>query len=137
MSKEDINEVLLGMLNGTFQCENYKDIVESYKIKSKRKKEKTFDSLVNNFFYEEEELKTNFEEEKKMPDNFIGLMKELSPIFTYPQRYAVLLGRSDLSDEDFEKIVQNNMKKKEYIFNSSIIVEHTENFYYMKNRSQY
>ena len=44
-----------------------------------------------------------------MPDNFIGLMKELSPIFTYPQRYAVLLGRSDLSDEDFEKIVQNNM----------------------------
>ena len=135
--EEDINEVLLGMLNGTFQCENYKDIVESYKIKSKRKKEKTFDSLVNNFFYEEEELKTNFEEEKKMPDNFIGLMKELSPIFTYPQRYAVLLGRSDLSDEDFEKIVQNNMKKKEYIFNSSIIVEHTEDFYYMKNRSQY
>ena len=134
--EEDINAVLLGMINGSFQCENYKNIVESFQIKSKIKKEKTFDSLVNYFFYEEE-LQTNFEEKNTMPDNFSDLMKEISPIFTSPQRYAVLLCRSDLSDDDYKKIIQNKMKNKEYLLNSSIIVEHTEDIYYMKNRSQY
>ena len=97
--EDDINEVLLGMINGSFQCENYKDIVESYKIKSNKEKEKTFDNLVNSFFYKREGFQSKFEEEFKFPDNFSDLMKELSPIFTYPQRYAVLIGRSDLSEE--------------------------------------
>ena len=137
--EEDINEVLLGMLNGSFQCENYKDIVESYKIKSKKKKEKTFENLVNSFFYEYEEevFQSKLEEEEIFPDNFNDLMRILSPIFTYPQRYAVLMGRSDLSDEDFEKMVQNKMEKTEYLLNASIIVNHTKDINYMKNITQY
>ena len=137
--EEDINEVLLGMLNGSFQCENYKDIVESYKIKSNKKKEKTFENLVNSFFYEYEEevFQSKLEEEEIFPDNFNDLMRILSPIFTYPQRYAVLMGRSDLSDEDFEKMVQNKMEKTEYLLNASIIVNHTKDINYMKNITQY
>ena len=93
--------------------------------------------MVNSFFYKREGFQSKFEEEFKFPDNFSDLMKELSPIFTYPQRYAVLIGRSDLSEEDFQKMVQSKMNNKEYLLNSSIIVEHTEDIYYMKNRSQY
>ena len=106
--EDDINKVIKGMLDGNIQCENYKDIIESYNIKMEMKEEKTYDRLVNSFFYGSYSQQSLIDNDIVVfPDTFSELMKEISPIFTNPQRYTVLLARSDMSDEDFEKMVTN------------------------------
>ena len=160
----EINEVIKGMLNGTIQCENYKDIVESYKIKEERYYEKVYENFYADFFYadyEEEEMEEKEqkeeeehmeeqeqeqeqkegeqegqEEEVKYPDTFKEFIDELSPIFTNPQKITVLMARSDMSDADFKTMVKNkNKTNEEYYLNSSITIVHTDDIYYMKNRT--
>ena len=160
----EINEVIKGMLNGTIQCENYKDIVESYKIKEVRYYEKVYENSYADFFYgdygeEEMEEKDQKEEEEHMeeqeqeqeqkegeqgekeeevkyPDTFKEFIDELSPIFTNPQKITVLMARSDMPDVDFKKMVENrNKTNEEYYLNSSITIVHTDDIYYMKNRT--
>ena len=161
----EINEVIKGMLNGTIQCENYKDIVESYKIKEVRYYEKVYENSYADFFYgdygeeemeekdqkeeeehmeEEEEQEQEQkegeqgekEEEVKYPDTFKEFIDELSPIFTNPQKITVLMARSDMPDVDFKKMVENrNKTNEEYYLNSSITIVHTDDIYYMKNRT--
>ena len=137
--EDDINKVFQGMLSGEIQCENYKDIVDSLeiaKIENNATREKTYEGLVSDFFYEGEFIyyDDEVEEEVYYPDNFNDFMKILSPVFTEPKRYSILIARSDISDFDYQKMVENRKNYKNYILNSSIAVEHTEDICYMKNK---
>ena len=140
--EDDINKVFQGMLNGEFQCENYKDIVDSLeieKIENNATTEKTYEGLVTNFFYEDElmydDIVEEVEEEVYYPDNFNDFMKILSPVFTEPKIYSILIARSDISDSDYQKMVENRKKNnKNYILNSSIVIEHTEDIHYLKSK---
>ena len=99
--EDDINKVLFGMLNGTIQCENYEDIIESHKIKSEEKMEKTPDNLFIEFITGKALYNISFNE----------LIKKISHIFTDPTRISVLISRSDLTDEEYKKLVENRKKK--------------------------
>ena len=132
--EEDIDKVIYGMMNNTIQCENYKEIVDSYKITADIKHEKSYDTLVSRFFYEYDfEDRRSEEKEISFPKNFKDFMKFLSPIFTNPKRIAVLMARSDMSDEDFEEMVENKKMNtnEKYILNNSIIIENTDDIYYL------
>ena len=156
--EEDINGLILGMLNGSIQCENYNNIVESYKIEEVRKFEKSYDNSLFQFFQErdeedqeevekkqeeqkeeenQEEEEEQKEEEVNYPNTFKDFMEKLSPVFTNPQRITVLVARSDLSDEDFKNMVESKKSKinEKYNLNSTITIEHTDDIYYMKNRT--
>ena len=134
--EDDINKFIKGMLDGSIQCENYKDIIESYNIKMEIKEEKTYDRLVNSFFYGSYPQQTIIDENIVLPDTFSELIKEISPIFTYPRRYTILLSRSDMPDKDFKNLVEKRTEIREYIINPNIKIEHTQDIYYMKNRTK-
>ena len=137
--EEDIDKVIYGMMNNTIQCENYKEIVDSYKITADIKHEKSYDTLVSRFFYEYDfEDRRSEEKEISFPKNFKDFMKFLSPIFTRPKRIAVLMARSDMSDEDFEEMVENKKMNtnEKYILNNSIIIENTDNIYYLNKTTK-
>ena len=61
-------------------------------------------------------------------------MQELSPIFINPQRITILIGRNDLSNEDFQKLVKNREEAAEYILNKEISIEHTQKIDYLKDK---
>ena len=119
--EDDINIVLFGMLNGTFQCENYEDIIESHKIKVEEKKEKTSDNLFNEFVTGKKVYNISYNE----------LIKKVSHIFTEPNRITILIARSDLSDEEYKKLVENRKKNAKYIINEQIKITHTEEINYL------
>ena len=119
--EDDINKVLFGMLNGTFQCENYEDIIESHKIKVEEKKEKTSDNLFNEFVTGKKVYNISYDE----------LIKKVSHIFTEPNRITILIARSDLPDEEYKKLVENRKKNAKYIINEQIKITHTEEINYL------
>ena len=108
--EDEINEVLLGMIKGNIKCDNYKDIVKSYKLKQS-KKEKNPLSLFKKFIgRDDDENDDNDYLEKKMPKSFGKFVKKISSIFTEPERYTILVTRSDMPDSEFNKIM--NRRKK-------------------------
>ena len=131
--EDDINEVLLGMINGNIKCENYNDIIRSFKLKGEKKSEKTYISLFNDYIYGKYDYYINETDDTVYPNNFEDLIKEISPIFTEPKRYTILISRSDISDEDFNKLVENKNKTSKYIINPKINIEHTKDIAYLKN----
>jgi hypothetical protein len=132
--EDDINEVLLKIINGNIQCENYHDIIESFKLKGSENKEKTYNTLFNDYIYGKYEPYIIDFNETKYPDSFEELMQELSPIFINPQRITILIGRNDLSNEDFQKLVKNREEAAEYILNKEISIEHTQKIDYLKDK---
>ena len=131
--EEDINNVIEGVVNGSIQCENYKEIVDSYKITAEEKIEKSYDTLVSSFFYGTYEGERRKEEEIQFPKTFKDFIGFLSEIFKEkPKRIAVLMARSDMSDEDFSKMVENKKKNtnERYKLNPSIVIEHTDDICY-------
>ena len=140
--EDDINEVILGMINGNIQCENYEDIINSYKLKSNNKKEKTYKTLFRDFISEKYDNNNNHDDinyhnDEEYPDNFTQLMQKIAPIFKEPQRYTILIGRKDISDEDFKKMVENRKKNANYIINKNITIEHTEKIDYLKYKNNF
>lgn len=128
--EDDINKVLLGMINGTIQCENYNDIIESYKLKANETKEKTSEYLFNNFINKKKV--NNIELKDVIYHNTLSeLMKEISPVFLEPKRYTMLIARKDLSDEDYEEMVKNRINTAKYIINENITIEHTKKIDYL------
>ena len=121
--EDDINKVLFGMLNGTIQCENYEDIIESHKIKTEEKREKTSDELFIEFITGKTLYNISFNE----------LIKKISHIFTDPTRIAVLISRSDLTDEEYKKLVENRKNNAKYIINEQINIIHTEEINYLNS----
>ena len=131
--EDDINEVLYGMYIGDIQCENYADIVESFKLKNNQKTSKNMDILFQNFAFG----KTNWddddsqEEEVVYPDNFYDFMQEMSSIFLEPKRYTILIARKDLPEEDYKQMIDNRKKNAEYKLNKNIKIQHTEEIDYL------
>ena len=128
--EDDINEVLSGMINGNLKCENYKDIIKSFKLKGKNKKEKTHNSLFYDYIYGKNDfppIDVNYD----FPNNFEDLIKEISPIFKEPKRYTILISRSDLLDEDFNKMFENRQNTAKYILNPTVNIQHTKKIDYL------
>ena len=121
--EDDINKVLFGMINGTIQCENYEDIIESHKVKVNEKREKTSDNLFNEFVAGKAVYNINYDE----------LVKKISHIFTEPRRITILIVRSDLTDEEYKKLVEDRKKNAKYIINEQIKITHTEKINYLNN----
>ena len=133
--EDDINDVLFEMINGDIQCENYAEIVESYKLKDVKKTEKNIDILFHNFAFGK--IDPNFvfdnseEEEVIYPDNFYDFIQELSSIFLEPKRYTILIARKDLSEEDYKNMIDNRKKNGQYKLNKKIEIQHTEEIDYL------
>ena len=135
--EDDINDVLFRMINGDIQCENYAEIVESYKLKDVKKTEKNIDILFHNFAFGK--IDRNFvfdnseeeEEEVIYPDNFYDFIQELSSVFLEPKRYTILIARKDLSEEDYKNMIDNRKKNGQYKLNKKIEIQHTEEIDYL------
>ena len=139
--EDDINKVLLETIKGNIQCENYKEIVESYKLEINQDIEKNYNNIFYTFafgkfeemdFPEEEEEEE--EEEPIYPDNFNDFIEKLSPIFTNPRRYTILIARKDLTDEEYRNMIDKR-KELKYLLNESIAINHTEEIDYL-NKTQ-
>ena len=137
--EDDINEVLLGMIKGKIKCDNYKDIVKSYKMKNKEITEKNPANLFNYFISEgnsnENERGKNNYIKKKFPKTFSKFMKKLSTIFTEPKRYTILVSRYDLSDELYNEIIKKRKENAKYILNENIKIIYTDNIEFLKPRT--
>ena len=132
--EDDINEVLLGMLNGNVKCENYNDIVKSYKLKGEKKKKKTPEYLFNKFIEDKDgNINNNKLKETVFPDTFVEFMNDISSIFINPRRYTILIVRKGISDEDFEKMFQDRKKNDKYILNEEIKIQHTKEIDFLNN----
>ena len=126
----DINEILLGMLNGNVLCENYQNIVKSYKFKDNELMEKTPENLFYNFIEEtgENEVTLIFLE------TFIEFMKEIDSIFLNPRRYTILVVRNGISDGDFDKMFEDRKNNAKYILNKEIEIKHTKLIDYLNDK---
>ena len=133
--EDDINEVLLGMIQGKIKCDNYKDIVKSYKMKKEDIIEKNPTNLFTEFI-----STTNKNEEKKhqkikYPKNFRKFMKKLSPIFMEPKRYTILVTRHQLSDDLYKEMMKKRKQTAKYILNPNIRIIYTDNIEFLKPRN--
>ena len=135
--EEEIDKLLLDIINGKVVCENYNDIVTSFKTKQDLKIEKNPENLFNEFitgtFTNDENVNAYLESE--FPLNFKDLMEEISTVFTEPKRYTILVYRSDIPDKYFEKIIKNKKKNNIYILNKSVGIFNTDNISILKPRN--
>ena len=127
--EEEIDQLLLDIIEGKIVCENYNDIVKSFKTKQETIIEKNPDNLFNEFitgtFTNDENVNAYLEGE--FPDKFEDLIKEISSVFTEPKRYTILVFRSDISDKYYEKIIKKKKKVNVYILNKSVGIFNTDN----------
>ena len=127
--EEEIDELLLDIINGKIVCENYNDIVTSFKTKQDEKIEKNIDNLFNEFitgtFTNDENVNSYLESD--FPDTFKEFMKQISSVFTEPKRYTILVYRSDIPDKYFQKIIKKKKKKNVYILNKNVKILNTDN----------
>lgn len=132
--EDDINEVLLGMIKGNVKCENYKDIIKSYKIKPLDIIEKNPLNLFNSFISEKNENENINYLKKKFPKSFRKFMKKISTVFTEPRRYTILIIRNEISDNLFNEMMKKRKKTAKYILNENINIIHTNNIEFLKHR---
>ena len=121
--EDDINKVLLDVIEGRIDIHNYKEIVESYNLNIKAKKEKTFENLFDDFISEDEAPNTYLNDET-MPKSFSELVEIVKPIFINPTRISLLIARNTLSDAVYEAMLQKRSQIKEYILNKNISITH-------------
>ena len=135
--EEEIDELLLDIINGKITCENYNDIVTSFKIKQEEKIEKNIDNLFNEFitgtFTNDENVNSYLESE--FPDTFQELMNEISSVFTEPKRYTILIYRSDIPHKYYEKIIRRKKRRNVYILNKNVSIFNTDNIAILKPRN--
>ena len=133
--EDEINEVLLEMIKGNIKCDNYKDIVKSYKLKQGNK-EKNPLSLFNKFIGRDDyENEDNDYLKKKMPKSFGKFVKKISSIFTEPERYTILITRSDMPDSEFNEIMNRRKRNAKYILNESVKIIYTNNIEFLKPKN--
>ena len=136
--EDEINEILLGMINGKIKCDNYKDIIKSYRIKTENINEKNPENLFKEFISEgnnnENENGINYTK-IKFPKKFGKFMKKLSPIFINPKRYTILISRYDISDNEFNLMFKKRKETAKYILNENIRIIYTDNIEFLKPRN--
>ena len=127
--EEEIDELLLDIINGKIICENYNDIVTSFKTKKDEKIEKNIDNLFNEFitgtFTNDENVNSYLESD--FPENFKDFMEQISSVFTEPKRYTILVYRSDIPDKYYRKIIRRKKKNNVYILNRNMSIFNTDN----------
>ena len=132
--EDDINTVLSEMINGELKCENFDDIVNSFSNNEEKKIERTPDYLFNNFI-KEKRVNKNLLKEKSNKISYTELIEKISNTFKNPQRYSILVARSDISDEDFKKMLEKRKQITHYFLNNNITIEHTDKIDYLKDRT--
>ena len=133
--EDEINEVLSGMIEGNIKCDNYKDIVKSYKLKQ-GKKEKNPLSLFKKFIGRDDfENEDNDYIKKKMPKSFGKFVKKISSIFTEPERYTILVTRNDMPDREFNEIMNRRKQNAKYILNENVKIIYNNNIEFLKPRN--
>ena len=133
--EDEINEVIYKMLKGEVKCHNYKDIVKSYKMKNNEINNKSPENLFNGFISRvNDEGLFNDYSNVKFPKTFLKLMKKLSPIFTQPKRYTILVSRYDLPDNEFNEMMKRRKETAKYILNENIGIYYTDNIEILKPR---
>ena len=133
--EDEINEILLGMINGKIKCDNYKDIVKSYKILNENINEKNPANLFNEFISENNNEKELNYKKIKFPKTFKKFMKKISSIFIDPKRYTILINRYDMSDKEFKELMEKRKQKSKYILNENIRIIYTDNIEFLKPRN--
>ena len=127
--EEEIDQLLLDIINGKIICENYNDIVTSFKTKKDEKIEKNIDNLFNEFitgtFTNDENVNSYLESD--FPENFKDFMEQISSVFTEPKRYTILVYRSDIPDKYYRKIIRRKKKNNVYILNRNMSIFNTDN----------
>ena len=123
--EDDINRVLLDVIEGRIDVENFKEIVESYNLNIEAKKEKSMDNLFDDFI-SEEETKNAYLNNEDVPKSFSELVEIIKPILINPTRLSILIARNTLSDEDYNAMVLNRSQIKEYILNKTISITHIQ-----------
>ena len=131
--EDDINNVLLGVINGTINVSNYNEILQSFLLDEKKKTEKDMDYLFEKFIQGNDKLENNELESGELndispPQSFKDLVDILAPMFTAPKRTTILIARNTLSDEEFKKMYQKRSEIKEYPLNKTINITHIDNF---------
>ena len=126
--EKEIEELLLDIINGKIVCDNYNDIVTSFKTKQDEKIEKDLDNLFNEFitgkFTNDENVNPYLQSE--FPYNFKDLMEQISYVFTEPKRYAILVYRSDISNYNYNRNIQKKKKNNVYLLNKKMRIFNTE-----------
>ena len=135
--EEEIDQLLLDIIDGKIVCENYNDIVTSFKTKQDLIIEKNPENLFNEFitgtFTNDENVNAYLESE--FPIDFKDLIKEISTVFTEPKRYTLLVYRNDIPDKYYEKIIRQKKKNNVYILNKSVGIFNTDNISILKPRN--
>ena len=122
--EDDLNKVLLNILEGKINVNNYKEIAESYTTQEKEKKEKNIDNLFDEFVKSNQENKKNYDD-FTAPETFKELVDIIAPIFREPNRTTVLITRNNLSEDDFNEMYERRSKIKQYILNNNITINHS------------
>ena len=129
--EDDINRVLKDILDGKIDVINYKEIVESLRLSTETKSDKSIEKLFSSFVLNKTiliNINPNINKEiPKYPETFKELIEIISPVFTNPNRITILIAKKDLSDEAFEEMFQRRSKITEYPLNKNITIIHTNN----------
>ena len=127
--EKEIDKLLYDLIQGKITCQNYEDIVTSFKIKEEEIIEKNPANLFNEFvsgkFTNDENYNTYLETD--FPDNFKEFMEHISSVFTEPKRYTLLIFRSDIKDDEYNEIIRNKKEKNVYILNKNMKIYNTDN----------
>ena len=128
--EDDINNFLLDIIEGKIKSSNYERIRESYLVNQEIKNEKTFDFLFDQFIADilTKKFPSSQSEENKnkldIPKTFEELVEKISPVLIKPKRTTVLVARKNISDDDFNKMVEKKKKNiQKYPLNKDISIE--------------
>ena len=126
--EDDINNFLLDIIEGKIKSSNYERIRESYLVNQEIKIEKTFDTLFDQFINDIKGFPSSQPEENKnkldIPKTFEELVEKVSPVLIKPKRTTLLLARKNMSDDDFNKMVEKKKKNiQKYPLNKDISIE--------------
>ncbi len=123
--EDDINRVLLDVVEGRIDVQNFKEIYESYNLNIEAKKEKNMDNLFDDFISEEEN-KNSYLNNEAVPKSFSELVEIIKPILINPTRLSILIARNTLSDEDYKAMLLKRSQINEYILNKTISITHRQ-----------
>ena len=139
--EDEINQVLSEMLIGFINCDNYENIVQSYKLKNREIFEKNPENLFNRFISDDNNninngnIYNNKYAKIKFPKTFYKFIQQLSPIFTEPKRINILISRYDFPDYKYYLTMKHKVEKPNYyMINENIKITYTNNIRYLRNK---
>ena len=134
--EDDINKIIYEMIRGNLTCPNYVNIVKSLVMREEKEVDKTPENLFEIFL--NDLYPGNFENVKDeefipIPRTFEELIQKVATIFTNPKRFTFLVVRPDISDKDFESLIEKRKDNYKYELNETINIVHTDNITYWIN----